>query len=481
MLKKIGARIRNTPEGVKASVAYTLCSILQRCLSMITMPLFTRLLTTEQYGQYNVYLSWMNILTIFISLNLAYGSFSRAMVQFEDDRHGYIAAVQNVTVALAGLFLLIYLPFRQFWNPLLELPTELVCLMVAEIVLQAALLFWYGHRRFEFKYKSVIIVTLLVAITSPTLAFIMVMNTQEKGIARIIAYAVVVIIAGLACFIYSIIRGKGGLNRKYWAYALRFNIPLVPYYLSQVIFNQSDRIMISRIESTAKAGMYSAAHTLATVLTFVLNSINNSYVPWFYGKLKDGKEEENIPMANGISILMAFLLLAVIAVAPEIVWVMAGEKYREAIWVVPPVAMSLLLLFYAQLFINVEFYYEEKTLLVWGSIGAALANIILNALLIPVFGFVAAGYTTLVSYVIFAVSNYATVKLLIKRNGITGRFFNIKTLVIIFLVFSGLSFLATALYTLPLIRFLIIALVLAALLIKRNSVVTFVKSVLVRK
>ena len=481
MFKKLSNKINSIPAGVKASVAYTTCSILQRCLSMITMPLFTRILTQEQYGQYSVYTSWMGILTIFITLNLAYGSFSKAMVKFEDDRYGYVAAVQNLTAVLAAVFLLIYLPFQNLWNKLFELPTPLILLMVAEIVLQSALLCWYGQRRFEYKYKGVVALTLLVSILSPILAYILVATSQEKGYARIIGYAATVIIAGLGCFIYTTVRGKGGMKKEYWKYALTFNLPLIPYYLSQVVFNQSDRIMISHMTGTDKAAMYSVAYTLATILTFVLNAVNGSYVPWFYGKIKENKGKENQPMANGISLLMAFLLLAVIALAPEIITIMAGSSYREAIWVVPPVAMSLLLLFYAQLFINVEFYYEEKTMLVWGSIGAAVLNIGLNWILIPMFGFVAAGYTTLASYIVFAGWNYFNVKLIAKNKGITLDYFNVKALIGIFLIFAALAFLATALYELLLIRWCIIGAVLLALVIFHKKVIAFVKSVLVRK
>ena len=481
MFQKLSNKIKSVPEGVKASVAYTTCSILQRCLSMITMPLFTRILTTEQYGQYSVYTSWMGILTIFITLNLAYGSFSKAMVKFEDDRSGYIAAVQNLTVVLAGVFLLIYLPFQNLWNRLFELPTPLILLMVAEVVLQSALLCWYGQRRFEYKYKGVVALTMLVTLASPVVAYLLVANSQEKGYARILGYAAVIIIAGLACFIYTAIKGKGGWKKAYWKYALAFNIPLIPYYLSQVVFNQSDRIMISHISGTDKAGMYSVAYTLATILTFVLNAVNGSYVPWFYGKIKENKGKENQPMANGIALLMAFLLLAVIALAPEIITIMAGKAYAEAIWVVPPVAMSILLLFYAQLFINVEFYYEEKTMLVWGSIAAALLNIALNWWLIPIYGFVAAGYTTLVSYIVFALWNYYNVKLIAKRKGFTADFFNTKALIGIFLIFAAVAALATALYELILIRWCIICAVLLALIIFHKKVIAFVKSVLVRK
>ena len=143
--------------------------------------------------------------------------------------------------------------------------------------------------------------------------------------------------------------------------------------------------------------------------------------------------------------------------------------------------MSILLLFYAQLFINVEFYYEEKTMLVWGSIAAAVLNVVLNWWLIPIFGFVAAGYTTLVSYIVFAMWNYFNVKIIAKRKNITADYFNTKALVGIFVIFAAIAFLATALYELILIRWCIICAVLLALIIFHKKVIAFVKSVLVRK
>ena len=91
MVNKIKKRYNEIPLTVKVSTSYAVCSILQKCLSFITLPLFTRLLTTEQYGQYTIYSSWSGILMIFLTLNLAYGSFQTAMVKFEEKRvyNGY--------------------------------------------------------------------------------------------------------------------------------------------------------------------------------------------------------------------------------------------------------------------------------------------------------------------------------------------------------------------------------------------------------
>lgn len=443
---------RKMPITAKVSFSYAICSILQRCISFITLPLFTRLLTTEQYGQATVYSSWSSLLVIFLTLQLPYGSFSKAMVKFENKRAEYIASVEGICILLAALFILIYLPFRGLWNRLFELPTGIILLMVAEILAGSGLAFWSGQKRFEFRYKEVIAVTLATSLLSPIVQYILVINTEQKGYARIIGGAVVSILFGGTIFIACLMKGKAIYNKEYWKYAFGFNTPLLAYYLSQMVFNTSDRIMISHMVGTDKAAIYGVAYTLAIMLNFVLAAINNSYVPWFYEKLKEGKQDENMPVANGIACLMAFLLLGIIWFAPEVIKIMAGEDYMEAIWIVPPVAMSILLLFYSQLSINFEFFFERKKILVYASVGAAIANILLNTILIPVFGYYVAGYTTLVSYMLFAGANYYAMRRIIKEKNILSHGFDTRRLVIIFIVFSVIGFMGMALYNYLFIR-----------------------------
>ena len=477
MINTIKEKWNKIPLTVKVSTSYAICSILQKCLSFITLPLFTRLLTTEQYGQYTIYSSWQGILMIFLTLNLAYGSFQTAMVKFEDRRSEYITSIQGICLLLSLVFLAIYLPFRNLWNQLFELPTLFVLIMVSEIIFKTATQLWMERNRFEFKYKSVVAITLLTSILSPILAFILVSSTDEKGYARILGYASINVIVGLIVFIQNTKRGKKLFNKEFWKYALGFNIPLLAYYLSQVIFNQSDRIMISHMTGTGEAAMYGVAYNLAMILTFVLNAINGSYVPWIYGKIKKGRGIENKQISIVLIILMGLMILCVIWFAPEIILIMAGKKYEAAIYVVAPVAMSLLLLFYCQLFINVEFYYEEKKMLVYGSVGAAVLNIVLNYLLIPVFGFVAAGYTTLASYIVFALSNYYTMRLVLKKRNLPDNMYDYKALLWLFIVFMIVGFVGVALYENLVVRIIVALFVLVLMILNRNKFIVELKSI----
>lgn len=475
MIRVLKKKWESIPITVRISMAYAVCNIMQRSISIVTLPLFTRLLTTEQYGQSTIYSSWNSILSIFLTLNLAYGSFSTAMIKFEKDRDGYIASVEGICLVLSIIFLAIYLPFAKHWNQLFELPTEILVLMVAELLASNAILLWSGRQRFEFKYKTVIAVSLMNIILVPVAGYFFVIYSEEKGYARIVGQALVNIAFGGSFFFRNAIKGKKIFNWKYWRYALGFNIPLIVYYLSQVIFNTSDRIMVSHYLGKDKAALYGVAYSLATILTFILTAINNSYVPWFFGKLKAGDELENKTVSCAIAILMAVLLLGVIWFSPEIILIMAGRRYEEAIWAVPPVAMSMLLLLYTQFFINIEFFYEEKKSLIWASIGAAIVNIILNMLLIPRFGFVAAAYTTLISYFVFCFANYRAMADVLDKNGKLNQSYNYKWLIVILVIFLLLGFAGMMLYPYIIVRIAAVCAVLIIIWSNKKGILKYIR------
>lgn len=472
------SRAKNISPAVKASFAYTVCSIIQKTLSLITTPLFSRLLTLEQYGQLSIYNTWSALLTIVITLNLGYGSFNRAMVKFEKDRDGYISSIQTISLILSCLFLIIYAPFSNFFNGLFSLSTPLVLLLVGEIVCQFGLMLWMGKNRYEYKYKGVVLVTMLVTVLSPIMAFLAMMNTEEKGVARIIAYAVINIVVGGIIFIRNAITGKKLFSKKYIKYALSFNIPLLIYYASQLIFNESDKIMIEKLIGIDQAGLYSLAYSFALILTFVLNAITNSYVPWLYEKIKEKKHKENRGMAIIIAVLMCVLVGGLIWATPEAIFLMGGEKYLGAIYVVPPISISLILLLYTTYFTEIQFYYEMKYKLIVASIGSALLNIVLNYLLIPSYGIVAAGYTTLASYVVFCLSNYFVIKHKIGKGGELEGIYNLKILPVIFVLFVALSYVGVLLYPYIYVRYAIIGVVLLLLLIFRKKVTDVCKKII---
>lgn len=449
---------------VKASFAYILCSILQKCISFFTLPFFSRILTTEQYAQCIIYSSWSNIISIFITLNLAYGSFSKAMIKYKEKRNEYISSVQSIFIILCIIVLSIYFPFREIFNVVFELPTNIIIFMFIDVLFQNIILLWYSKNRFEFKYFKVVLLTITICALSTFSSFIFVINSENKGIAKIIGTGLPNIFFGIVIMILNYIRGKNFYSKEYWKYSLNYGIPLIAYYVSQYIFNTSDRIMISYLADSNSVAMYGMANNLALILTFVLNSINNSYVPWLYNNIENENTSNNKKITNYIAVIFSLMLICVIWFTPEIIMVIGGEKYMPCIYAVAPIAISMMVLFYSQLFINIEFYYEVKNKLIYTSIASAISNIILNLVFIPVFGYIAASYTTLISYLIFAFSNY----LCINNKKIIYELYDFKRLFTIFVLFICSSFLGVILYDSLTLRIIITIIVTVIIIRKMN-------------
>ena len=469
---------KNISVEVKASIAYTFCSILTKCISLITLPIFTRIMTKEEFGLSTVYTSFSSIVVIFISLQLPYGSFSKAMIKYKDDRMGYASTVCSISTILTMMYIIISWLCYDLIVKWVDLPLPLILLIGIEMLFSTSINVWMGYQRFEYKYKKVVVVTLITSIFSTILSLVSVKYAADKGIARVSSNAAVICLVGGVIFVFLIKKGRKIFEKKYWKYALSFNIPLIPYYLSQVIFNQSDRLMIDSMCGRSDAAVYSVAYSLATVLSFVVTSIHNSYTPWIFEEINKKNFKNNSKITLLISAAIAFLLLGVIVITPEVIYIMAGEKYAEAIWVVPPVAMSVLLLYYADLFDCILFYFEAKVFLTVAAIVAAAGNVVLNAFFIQKFGFIAAAYTTLVSYLLLVIVDYLYMVRICKNNAIDKNLYNIKGLVIIFLIFGASGTLTMCLYNYRIIRCLIIALMLFVMFIFRKKIISVLKLIM---
>ena len=91
----------------KAALWFTICGFVQKGISFITVPIFTRLLTTEQYGVVSIFYSWESIFIIFCTLNLFSGVFNNGMIKYENDRDGFLSSMQGLVSTLTLCMLLL--------------------------------------------------------------------------------------------------------------------------------------------------------------------------------------------------------------------------------------------------------------------------------------------------------------------------------------------------------------------------------------
>jgi O-antigen/teichoic acid export membrane protein len=288
----------------------------------------------------------------------------------------------------------------------------------------------------------------------------------------VVVYAVV----GIPIYAVLIKKGKKLISKEYWSFTLKFNIPLIPHYLSQTILNQADRIMINNMCSTAQAGIYGLAYNAGMLMNILTSAINSAFIPWMYRQLKEKKEKSIGEKANYILLILAILVVCMMLFAPELVRILGSKDYYEAVYIVPPVAGSVFFIFLFSLFANVELFYEKNIWVMAGSFIAAIINLILNYFFIKKFGYLAAGYTTLVSYVIISVVHYIFMKAICRKMKAEGNIYDMRMILPLSIFMVVVSCTVPLLYGMWVIRYAVILLVALGVFVKRNAIIAFVKS-----
>lgn len=453
----------------KATMWFMVCSLIQKGLSFITTPIFTRLLTTEQYGLFSVYTSWLQIITIFSTFRLDYSVFNKGMSKYPERREEYTASMLGLTTVINTVLLAVYLLFRQQINAFTELNTVIFLGIFVQLYFIPAVNFWSLRLRYEFKYKMVVAVTVLMAFANAGLGILGVMSFEDKGLARILSCVLVEIVFGLVIYIRILMKGKTFWKFEFIKFAVLFNIPLIPHYFATYVIEQSDRIMIQKLVGFGAAALYSVSYTVGGLAKIFISALTNTLIPLQYRLLENKQYKELNSQLTRLMLGISCMLLCLSIVSPEVVLILGGEEYMEAVYVMPPVVASVFFSFLYTLLANVEFFFDKNKFAMKISIVGALVNVILNYLLIPVFGYVAAAYTTLLCYVIYAVGHLVYVNRTAQK-AVGEKIMDVKNFVLMSVLVTVLCIVSSLLYEIMIIRYAILIVAFAVAIMKRREI-----------
>lgn len=466
-MKNLIEKFKNAAPAAKASMAFLFANLVLKGISLVSGPVFTRIMTTEQYGIVSTFFSWESVFSVIITLNLSSGVFNNGMLEYKKDRDVFQFSVLTISTVSTGLFFIIFCFLKDYIIDLLDLPVLLIYSMFLNFLFIPAYSFWSGRQRYEFKYKALTVISILCSLVSIFIGITAVILAPENydAIARILAFEGVSI--GIGIFFYAYIAYKAKLKCKlsYCIYALKFNIPLVPHYLSMYVLASSDRIMITKLIDASATAIYSVAYTVASVITIVWQSIEASLSPWIYEKLSQNDEKAVKKLTTSVLFIFALMCTVCTLFAPEIMAILAPPSYSKGIYVIPSVAAGVFFTALYSLYMRVELYYKQTGFATIATTVAAIANIILNYIFIRIFGFVAAGYTTMVCYALLSLFHYFNVN----RKGFAS-IFNNKFFLIISIVLIVFSLIISILYSYPLLRYCFISILILALFIKRKII-----------
>lgn len=470
MMDKLRLKYQSLSVQLRASFWFVVCSFLQRAISVITTPIFTRILSTGEYGEFTVFNTWTGIATIIVTLNLFAGVFTQGLVKFEEDRKIFCSTLQGLTLTLTAGWTAAYLAFQNFLNDAMSMNTKQGLMMLIIIWSSSAFQFWAAEQRVLYHYKGLVMLTLAISVMQPAVSILFILSSDDKVTARILGIALVNAIGYTSCFVAQMIRGRKFFSSKYWKYAVMFNLPLIPHYLSITVLTGADRVMIERMVGASEAGIYGLAYSLAQIMTLLNTSLIQALDPWLYQRIKYNRINEMARAADYCVLLIALFNLILIAFAPEAVRIFAPESYYDAIWVIPPVAMSTVFMFLYDLFAKFEFYYEKRMFIMAASVIGAILNIVLNFIFIRIFGYYAAGYTTLFCYFLYAAGHYFAMRHICNQFLNHVRPYNMRIIAAVVVGFMGAGFLLMMTYKNIYIRYTLVLVFCVAAYLERNRI-----------
>lgn len=474
MHRQIVKKIKGLSPAVKASIAFFAASLVSKGLSFITTPIFTRILTDAEYGSISVFFSYLTLIGTVAMFCLNYGVFNNGMLDFPDDRNKYTTSLLILSNIITTAVLVLFLCFKDYLIDYTGIDFNCWLLMFGVFYTQPAFNFWLARQRYEYKYKLSTIATISSTIIPTVIAILAIRLSTNHVYARLFGSELTLIIFYVGFYIYNV--KQSGLNNisKYWKYAFTFNLTVIPHYLSIYVLTSSDRIMIDRIIGSEHAAYYSVAYAIGAVVAIMWTAINSSLIPFTYEncKIENYKVIKNV--SNIILTVYGAFCFVIMLFAPEFIAIMAPSSYKLGVYAIPPVIVGTYLQAHYSLFVNLLYYAKKPKYAMFASLTSAILNIILNAWLIPIFGIVAAGFTTLFSYLVQAVIDYFGL-----RKSRMNNVYDIKYIVLI-TVFVMVGMTSAFLYSnsgiFLIMRVVIFVALLVAIFMKRNIIINAVKT-----
>ncbi|WP_304152528.1 oligosaccharide flippase family protein [Megamonas hypermegale] len=392
-------------KNIKASSWYLVGNLFDKAIAFLTIPIFTRMLTTTDYGIVNTYMSYVVILAIILGLSME-SSIQTAYFEFRNDIKSYISTIIIVSLFFTLIFTMAIV--SGIWILEIKVSFFLVFLTILQGFMMYVLNVAKMYYMMQVKYIQRVI---LMSGPHTLMAFFSVWGimlcTTEKYMGMIIPYATVVSIFGISVLIYFWKKTGCCLKKIYFKYAITYSLPIVFHALSLQVLSQFDKIMLTSLRNAAETGIYSLIYNVGLVSQVFTNAFDNAWLPWFQKKLREDNKYEIINKnVVYLMFIVSVIIIEITIISPEVIKILSPEEYWYGIPMVIPIILATYVMFLYTLEVHTEYAYKKtKQIPVYTAI-AAIIKLLLNYMIIPIYGAMASANITLLTYIILFIMHY---------------------------------------------------------------------------
>ena len=435
----------------RASLFYTLGSILSRGAAFLITPIITRLLTPADFGSYSLFNAALSALTVFGTLDICGSVFWRAMQKFENERHQLLrSALILISICSAGAFMLFALAARNFEN--LKLFPYALPLLLLSLLSNGAVNLYSSACKFSCRYSFPVASSFILGVIAPALACATaIFSSKHSGNALFIKVGITTLV-GIATAIPIYFYVMSGRAAKKFAkeqapisnagtfahikYLLKLALPMLPYYISLSVMAQADKLIISSRLGESALGAYSVANSAGSALTAVAAGICASLTPWIMRKARQQSYFKIRQVLYRAVTVFLPLALVFLCFAPELFAFLAPKDYISGLSSVYPIALGGAPQLLAGLINAASLTYERPSLIILSGAVPAVISLGLNMLIIDRLGIITAGAVSFISHILMLLISSAVFKRLSGKSLINAN----KTLhILLFSLFYALT------------------------------------------
>lgn len=394
---------------LKESSFYLIAAILANIIQFISLPFFTTYLTPSHFGVIALSAMVASIFSGLASIGLQQATFRFFFKKEVSDNFTSINLTNIISLVtqFSIVFSIVYLYADLIASNILSNNFTKDLLLLS--LIQGAILYIYNYLLYLLVAKKealkFLVLSVLLSVLNVVIPAILILNYNMTYLSKI--YGVICSCFLLSLVMFYILRNLfiGKFSRKYLLMSLRYSFPTLPGAMISIGFQSFDKTMLNSYRDLSSVGYYDISNKFASVFKTISDAINKPWQPFF---LEQSEEQGGGPIIVErfyyiLSITMV-VALGVTYFSEEVIKILTNESYYFAIYIVPIMVVSYLIGdMTANIYMNQIVHKERLFKQIPVSLLGLSVNVLLNFLLIPLYGVIGAAIATLITVILQSV------------------------------------------------------------------------------
>lgn len=381
---------------IKNTAIFALGNFAPKIISFFLVPLYTIVLSTNEYGTVDLIATICTIAVPVLTMNIM-----EAVMRFSLDKGADRDKITKIGIIIlfCGMLLgLIIIPVCNIFERMSSIGVLVYFYVVCAASAQVFLYILRGKEQLMYYSIGNVINTFLIAAFNILFLLVFKMGIEGYLLAFTLANAIVAV--------YALIVGKGyrsfasALDFSMMKQMLKYSVLLIPNSLMWWIMNSSDHIMVTSMISVAANGIYAISYKLPSLVSIITTVFNQA---WSYSAIREegskDEEEYNNDVLKKLTCIVVLIGLLILVFAKPFLKVYVASEYYSSWKYISFLTVGLVYATLATFMATSYTVHKDSAGYLCSATFGALLNVAMNFMLIPHFGIYGAALATCISYI----------------------------------------------------------------------------------